>query len=133
MAEKVSRKPYLREMTSAWIFRHPRYLRYMTREFSCLFIGAWTLMLVCALARLSEGPEAWAAFLDGLKSPLIVAFHVVALAFAVYHSVTWFKLTPKALPLQLGEEFVPDAAISGAHFAAWAVLSVAILYLAGAF
>ena len=133
MAEKVSRKPYVREMTSEWIFRHPRYLRYMTREFSCLFIGAWTLMLVCALARLSEGSAAWAAFLEGLKSPLIVAFHVVALVFAVYHSVTWFNLTPKALPLQLGEEFVPDGAISGAHFCAWAVLSIAILYLAGAF
>ena len=133
MAEKVSRKPYVREMTSEWIFRHPRYLRYMTREFSCLFIGAWTLMLVCALARLSEGPEAWAKFLEGLKSPLIVAFHVVALAFAVYHSVTWFNLTPKALPLQVGEEFVPDAAISGAHFGAWAVLSLAILYFSGAF
>lgn len=129
----MSRKPFVREMTSEWIFRHPRYLRYMTREFSCLFIGAWTLMLVCALARLSEGPEAWAAFLQGLQSPLIVAFHVVALAFAVYHSVTWFNLTPKALPLQLGDEFVPDAAISGAHFGAWAVLSIAILYLAGAF
>jgi fumarate reductase subunit C len=133
MAEQMSRKPFVREMTSEWIFRHPRYLRYMTREFSCLFIGAWTLMLVCALARLSEGPEAWAAFLQGLQSPLIVAFHVVALAFAVYHSVTWFNLTPKALPLQLGEEFVPDAAISGTHFGAWAVLSIAILYLAGAF
>ena len=133
MAEKVSRKPYLREMTSEWIFRHPRYLRYMTREFSCLFIGAWTLMLVYALARLSEGPQAWAAFLEGLKSPLIVAFHVVALAFATYHSITWFKLTPKALPLQMGEEFVPDGAISGAHFAAWGVVSLAVLYLAGAF
>ncbi len=133
MAEKVSRKPYVREMTSEWIFRHPRYLRYMTREFSCLFIGAWTLMLVCALARLSEGPEAWAAFLEGLKSPASIVFHVLALAFAVYHSITWFKLTPKALPLQLGEGFVPDAAISGAHFAAWAALSIAVLYLAGAF
>jgi fumarate reductase subunit C len=133
MAEEMSRKPYVREMSSEWIFRHPRYLRYMTREFSCLFIGAWTLMLVCALARLSEGPEAWAAFLEGLKSPWIVAFHVVALAFALYHSVTWFNLTPKALPLQLGEEFVPDAVISGAHFGAWAVLSLAILLFAGAF
>jgi len=129
----MSRKPYVRAMTSEWIFRHPRYLRYMTREFSCLFIGAWTLMLVCALARLSEGPQAWAAFLQGLQSPLIVAFHVVALAFAVYHSVTWFNLTPKALPLQLGEGFVPDGVIAGAHFGAWAALSIAILYLAGAF
>jgi hypothetical protein len=35
--------------------------------------------------------------------------------------------------LQRGEEFVPDAAISGAHFGVWAALTVAVLYLAGAF
>ena len=133
MAEEVSRKPYVREMTSEWIFRHPRYLRYMTREFSCLFIGAWTLLMVWGLKQLAEGPAAWAAFLEFLKSPASIAFHVLALAFAAYHSITWFNLTPKALPLQLGEEFVPDGVISGAHFGAWAVLSIAILYLAGAF
>jgi len=133
MAEQVGRRPHVRPITSEWIFRHPRYLRYMVREFSCLFIGAWTLMLVCALGRLSEGPEAWAKFLEGLKNPFIVAFHLVALAFAVYHSTTWFQLTPKALPVQLGEKFLPDGVIAGAHFAAWAVLSAAILYYAGAF
>jgi len=129
----MSRKPYVREMTSEWIFRHPRYLRYMTREFSCLFIGGWTLLMVWGLKQLAEGPAAWAAFLECLQSPASIVFHVLALAFAVYHSITWFNLTPKALPLQVGEEFVPDAAISGAHFGAWAVLSLAVLYLAGAF
>ena len=129
----MSRKPYMREFTSEWIFRHPRYLRYMLREFSCLFIGAWTLLMVWGLKQLADGPAAWAAFLELLKSPASIAFHVLALGFAAYHSVTWFKLTPKALPLQIGEEFVPDAAISGAHFGAWAALSLAILYLAGAF
>jgi fumarate reductase subunit C len=133
MAEKVSRKPYVREMTSEWIFRHPRYLRYMTREFSCLFIGGWTLLMVWGLKQLAEGPQAWAAFLECLKSPASVVFQLFALAFAVYHSITWFNLTPKALPLQIGEEFAPDAAIAGAHFAAWGVLSLAVLYLAGAF
>jgi fumarate reductase subunit C len=133
MAEEMSRKPYVREMTSEWIFRHPRYLRYMTREFSCLFIGAWTLMMVWGLKQLAEGPAAWAAFLECLKSPASIVFHVIALGFAAYHSVTWFNLTPKALPLQIGEEFVPDGAIAGAHFGAWAVLSLAILYFAGAF
>jgi fumarate reductase subunit C len=133
MAEEVSRKPYVREMTYRWIFRHPRYLRYMAREFSCLFIGAWTLLMVWGLKQLAEGPAAWAAFLECLKSPASVAFHVVALGFAAYHSYTWFNLAPKALPLQIGEEFVPEAAIAGAHFAAWAVLSLAVLFLAGAF
>ena len=129
----MSRKPYVREMTSEWIFRHPRYLRYLAREFSCLFIGGWTLLMVWGLKRLAEGPAAWAAFLEFLKSPASIAFHVLALGFAAYHSITWFNLTPKALPLQIGEEFVPDAAISGAHFGAWAALSLAVLYLAGAF
>jgi len=133
MAEEVSRKPYVREETWRWILRHPRYLRYMAREFSCLFIGAWTLLLVWGLKQLSEGPAAWNAFLAWLKSPASIAFHVVALGFAAYHSITWFRLTPKALPLQLGEEFVPDGVISGAHYAAWAALSLAVLYLAGAF
>ena len=38
-----------------------------------------------------------------------------------------------ALPVQRGAAFVPDGAISGAHFGVWAILSLAILYLAGAF
>lgn len=132
MAEEMSRKPYVREMTWRWVFRHPRYLRYMAREFSCLFIGAWTLLMVWGLKQLAEGPAAWAAFLEYLRSPASIVFHVLALGFATYHSVTWFKLTPKALPLQVGESFVPDGAIAGAHFGAWAVLSLAILYFAGA-
>ena len=57
----------------------------------------------------------------------------LALAFSVYHAVTWFKLTPKALPVQRGEDFVADRVISGAHFAVWGLLSLVILLLAGAF
>ena len=133
MAEEVNRKPFHRAITSEWIFRHPRYVRYMAREFSCIFIGGWTLMMVWGLKQLVEGPTAWAAFLECLRSPASIVFHVLALAFAAYHSITWFNLTPKALPVQVGEAFVPDGVISGAHYAAWMALSLAVLYLAGAF
>jgi fumarate reductase subunit C len=133
MAEEVSRKPYVREMTLRWILRHPRYLRYMAREFSCLFIGAWTLLMVWGLKQLAAGPAAWAGFLDLLRSPASVVFHVLALGFAAYHSYTWFNLTPKALALQIGGEFVPGGVIAGAHFGAWAALSAAVLFFAGAF
>jgi fumarate reductase subunit C len=134
MAEQVSgRKPYVREITSEWIFRHPRYVRYLVREFSCLFIGAWTILAVVGLMRLSEGPAAWESFLAALRSPLSVVFHVVALCFAVYHSLTWFNLTPKALPVQMGGEFVPGGVIAGAHYAAWAIVTLVLLFFAGAF
>jgi len=133
MAEEVSRKPYVREMTYRWIFRHPRYLRYMAREFSCLFIGAWTLMMVWGLKQLAEGRASWEAFLEMLRSPWSIAFQCLALGFSLYHTVTWFNLTPKALPVQVGESFLPDAVIAGAHYAVWAVLSLVLLKLAGAY
>ena len=102
-------------------------------ELTCLFVGAYTLLLVVGLVRLAQGQAAYEGFLEALKSPASIAFHCVALAFAVYQSVTWFNLTPKALPVQVGEEFLPDAVISGAHYAGWIVVSVAVLVLAGAF
>ncbi|HEU5176437.1 MAG TPA: hypothetical protein VFU24_03205 [Burkholderiales bacterium] len=128
----MNRMPYVRPITSEWIFRHPRYVRYMVREFSCLFIGGWTLLMVWGLKQLAEGPAAWAAFLELLRGPASIAFHLLALAFALYHSVTWFNLTPKALPLQVGEGFVPDWVIAGAHYVAWIVVSAFVLILGGA-
>lgn len=134
MAEQVTRRPYVRSVPrTRWFLRHPRYLRYMTRELSCLFIGAYTLMLVVGLGRLAEGPDAYAGFLAALGSPGAIVFHLVALAFSAYHSITWFRLTPKAMPVQRGENFVPDPVISGAHFAGWALVSLLVLWLAGAF
>jgi fumarate reductase subunit C len=129
----MSRRPYERPITSEWIFRHPRYVRYMVREFSCLFIGGYTLLMVVGLERLSQGPAAWESFLQALQAPASIVFHIVALAFSLYHSVTWFNLTPKALPVQVGEEFLPDGVIAGAHYAAWVGTSIGLLWMAGIF
>ena len=130
----MSRAPYVREIQkSRWFFRQSRYLRYMTRELSCLFIGAYTLLLVVGIGRLAEGRVAYEAFLEALKSPLSIVFHVLALGFAIYHSATWFNLTPKALPVQMGEEFMPGWVIAGAHYLVWALLSLGILFFAGVF
>ncbi|NJM11039.1 MAG: hypothetical protein HC889_03255 [Synechococcaceae cyanobacterium SM1_2_3] len=37
----MSTKPYVREVSKFdWYFKHPRYMRYMAREVTCIFIGA---------------------------------------------------------------------------------------------
>ena len=134
MAEQVTRKPYVREVPRLrWFFRHPRYLRYMAREVTCIFIGAYTLLLLVGISRLAEGQAAYEGFLQALKGPASVLFHVVALVFALYHTATWFNVTPKALPVQIGEEFLPGRIVAGAHYVVWALLSLAILFLAGVF
>jgi fumarate reductase subunit C len=130
----MSRMPYVREIPKfRWFFRQPRYLRYMARELSCLFIGAYALMMVWGSKQLADGPAAWGAFLERLQSPSSIAFHVLALGFALYHTITWFNLTPKALPVQIGEVFVPDWIITGAHYAVWVLVSLVVLFFAGVF
>jgi fumarate reductase subunit C len=134
VGEKMSRKPFVREVPPAsWYFRHPRYMRYMAREVTCIFIGVYTMLLVWGIKLLSEGEAAYAAFLEALRSPLSIGFHVFALVFALYNTVTWFNVTPKALPVQIGEEFLPGGVITGAHYIVWAVLSLAAVFLAGVF
>jgi fumarate reductase subunit C len=86
---------------------------------------------VVGLIRLAQGQAAWDGFVAAFSSPLGVSFQLVCLAFAIYHSVTWFALTPKAMPLMIKDEPVPDMAIVGAHYVAWAVVSVVVLIAAG--
>lgn len=130
----MSRKPYVRQFANTtWFFRQARYMRYIGREVTCIFIGAYTLLLVLALKHLSEGQAAYEAFLEGLRSPACVLFHLVALAFALYHTCTWFNVTPQAMPIQRGEEFVPGSIILGVHYGGWIVLSLVVLFLAGVF
>ncbi|MDZ4252400.1 MAG: hypothetical protein U1A72_07475 [Sulfuritalea sp.] len=130
----MSRKPLVREVPpTSWYFRQPRYLRYMSREITSIFVGAYCVLLVIGLQRLADGPTAWEGFLLALQGPASIVFHFLALIAAVYHAATWFNATQKAMPLQIGEDFVPGNLISGAHYAAWAVLSIVVLYLAGVF
>ncbi|MGC1951173.1 MAG: fumarate reductase subunit C [Gammaproteobacteria bacterium] len=130
----MSRKPYVREVPkTTWYFRQGRYMRYMGREVTCIFVGAYALFLLVAIKRLSEGRAAYEAFLEGLSSPAGILFQVVTLIFVLYHATSWFNLTPKAMPIQRGEQFLPGGVIVGAHYAGWVVVSLVVLILAGVF
>ena len=127
----MSRRPYIRKVKRSWWLRRRRYVVYMVRELTSLFVGFYCAVLVVGLWRLGQGRAAWEGFLAALSSPLGVLFQLVCLAFAVYHSVTWFALTPKAMPLAVRGELVPDKAIVGLHYGAWALVSVIVLIAAG--
>jgi len=123
-------KPYVRPLSpTTWFLTQPRYKRYMAREVTCLFIFAYTFLLIMGLKRLSEGPDAFNAFVQALGSAPGVLFSLTVLVAAVYHSTSWFNVTPQAMPIQRGEEFVPGKIIVGAHYAVWAVVSLIVLIL----
>ena len=90
----MSRRPYLRKVERNWWLQHPRYISYMIRELTSLFVGLYCVLLAVGLVRLAQGHSAWDGFVANLSSPLGISFQSICLVFAIYHSVTWFALTP---------------------------------------
>ena len=128
----MSRKPYIREIPkTSWWLRQGRYKRYMAREASCILIGAYTAVLLLGIKRLSEGQAAYEGFLQALNNPLSILFHLIVFGFAVYHTTSWFNVTPKAMRIQRGEDFIPGFLIVGVHYAGWAIASLIVLLIAG--
>ena len=128
----MSRKPYVRPVSkTGWWLKHPRYVRYMSREVTCVFIGAFALLMLCTLERLSKGPEAYASFIAAIQGPMSAIGMLLVLIFALHNATSWFNVTPKALPVQIGEEFLAGKYIIGAHYAVWAIASLVVLFFAG--
>jgi fumarate reductase subunit C len=130
----MSRQPYVRPISkTTWYMRNGRYKRYMLREVTCLLVGFYCLLTLWGLAALAAGPDRWNGFLESQQNLLMVIVHATALVYyLVYMTFDWFKLAPKAMPVQLGERKLPDRAIVIGHYAAWVVVSSFIFWLAGA-
>ncbi len=127
----MSRRPYVRPVSpTTWWLGHARFRNYMLREVTCVAIFLYTIMLVFGLWRLSQGEAAWSGFVGWLGSPLSIVFHLIVLALTVVHSVTWFNVTPKAMPISIREERVPGPTIIAAHYIGWGLASAVILIAA---
>ena len=120
-------KLYHRPVQTAWWLKRRPYMLFIIRELTSLFVGIYCLILLVILYKLGQGEKAYNAMLAVLRSGPMVALHVVTLVFTVYHSITWFNLTPKALVIPMGEKRVPDILIAGSNYVAWAILS-GVLY-----
>ena len=82
-----------------------------------------------AARRLGPGSRGLWAFLARLKTPLFLALDAVAFLFVVFHAITWFNLTPKAMVVRLRGKRAPDWVVVGSNYAAWLVLSGVVAYV----
>ena len=130
MSEDRSRatsKEYIRPMPAAWWLKRRTYFLFMVRELTCVFVGGYALFLL-VLATRRDDQQAFEALL--LDSPVLWALQIIALPMVLYHSITWLNLTPKVMVLWRGEERVSPTLIAGANHAAWAIVSIIILFIA---
>lgn len=112
-----------------WWTRKLSYFVFVMRELSSLFIAWLVLYLLLFVRAVGRGEEAYADFLDWATSPWLVVLNVVAFAFLVLHTITWFSLTPQAMVLDVGGRRVPPAAIIGAQYVGLGIASAFVYWL----
>ena len=122
-------RPYRRPMARTWWLNKRAYLLFMLREMTSIFIAAFLILSLVQLAQLARGAEAYAASLARLTSPWWVGFHLLALVAALYHSITWFNLTPKVMVVRIGEERLSPILIAASNYVAWLVISAVIAWI----
>jgi succinate dehydrogenase subunit C len=128
----MSRRPYKPKLSkSGWWLKQPRYIRYMLREMSAAFIGIYVLLLITGLYTLSQGAGAYDTFLATVAGPVGLAFALITIAFAIYHTYTWFQVTPRAMPLMFGSKRVPGVFIVAAHWLGFVIASGALWLVVG--
>jgi len=121
--------PYRRPVPSTWWLHNRAYFLFMLRELTSVFIAAYLILLLILLYRLNAGRGAYESYLRFLGAPGMVTFHVIALAAALFHTVTWFNLTPKVLVVRVGARRVPAPIIAGVNYAAWIVFSALVAWI----
>lgn len=120
---------YRRPVPVLWWIRKRSYFVFVMRELSSLFVAWLVLYLLLLVRAVGRGETAYDKFLDWASSPWLIVVNVVAFAFVVLHTVTWFSLTPQAMVLDVRGRRVPPAAIIGVQYAGLAVVSAFILWL----
>ena len=118
---------------TTWYLGNRDYTIHMINEFVSVFVGLLALILLWMVGAVASGPEAYQSFLDSISSPGMVILLWIITIVMFYHAYAWFSVTPKAMPVQKGTDFLPGSIIAGAHYAVWAILTLIVLALAGVF
>jgi fumarate reductase subunit C len=117
-ATRVYRTP----MPRGWWLRQRHYFLYIVREFTALPLALWLLWLLFEIHRAAGGPQHFYAS----GSPAFIAFSIVCLGFALYHSYTFLSLAGVIINIKVAGKPVPSRIIVLSQFAAWFVASVVI-------
>ena len=120
---------YRRRMSTYWWMWQWRYLKFILRELSSLAVAWFVAVTLAQIWTLQAGPDAYAEFQAWLRTPPIVFLNGAALAFALFHTVTWFNLTPRAMVVRVAGKRLPDVLIALPNYIVWVVVSAGVAWI----
>lgn len=116
---------YRWRMPANWWTRNRHYFLYMLREFTAVPMALWLLWLLFEIRRAHAGAAAYYP----PRSAAFIAFSVIVLLFALYHSYTFLKLAGVIIRVKLFDRPIPPRVIVLAMFATWAAASAVVAFV----
>ena len=119
---------YQTPMGPLWFLSRAGYRRFMAREMTAFALAVFLVYLLYWLRAIGDGYTAYVQMIQLTMNPLLVTALGLAFGAMLYHSITWFNLTPKIMPMYVAEEKVPDlwAAIIMGYLPCSAVTAVVL-------
>ena len=121
--------PYRPQMSIWWWLSKRSYLIFVLRELSSVFVAWFVIFLLLLVRAAGRGDEQYQDFLAWAANPFVVVVNVIAFGFVVLHTVTWFGLTPQAMPVRLRGWRVPTPTIVASQYVAWVAVSAFVYWL----
>ena len=120
---------YRRRMSVWWWLKNRAYTKFFVREMTSVFVAFFAILYLWQLRALAQGPDAYARFIARLNTPLFLTVDTVALVFVLFHTITWFNLTPTAMVVRMRGKRVPAEIIIGSEYVAWVLASGIIFWI----
>lgn len=126
---EVQPRLYRPRVSYLWWARRRSYLLFLLRELSSVFVAWFVAYLLLLVRAAGAGADAYQRFLEWSANPGIILLNVVALAFVVLHTVTFFNLAPQAMAVRMGGRRVPGTWIVASQYVAWALVSALVAWV----
>ena len=126
------RKKYVRPMTATWWQKLDFYKAYMVREATSIFAVWFCIILLYGVLCLGSNPVPGLGIVDFigfLRNPIVVFLNIITLIATLYHTATYFVMTPKVMNIIVKNERLPHHLLRNALWAVTAVISVIALIL----
>ena len=119
---------YREPVSTYWWMSSWRYSLFILRELTSVAV-AWSVVLTLLLLRsLLNGPEAYARFAGALRSPWMIAINAIVFCFLLLHTITWFNLAPRAMPVRVRGKRVPEILVAAPNYVVWVIASGVIAW-----
>ena len=116
-------------VSTYWWIRQWSYLKFIMRELTSIFVAYFVVLTLLQLDALTQGPEAYTHFLQWLKTPVLIVFNGISFLFVMFHTITWFNLTPRAMPIRIGGKRIPDILVAAPNYLVWLAVSAFLTWL----